>query len=201
MNLNVPADKQSAEYQKTLVKTARTNLWVALAFTVLNVVMILTGSNQYFLFSMTLPYYLTFFGYVFDYLTVGTYTLTGLTLAVVPVLALALCAYMSKRSSRWLVGSTVVFGLDTVAMLALLLWSGDVGAMVVDIIFHGWVLFCLVRGIRADGRLKELEALARRMEEEAAQMNEYRGYPVWPGDEEYEAEDFEEIPADTDCPV
>ena len=155
MNLNIPVDKQSPAYQQNLVKTARSNLWVAVAFTVLNVGMLLVGSGRYFLFSMTIPYYLTYFGHVFDYFMVGTYTLTGLTMAMVPVIVLALCTYMSQRSNRWLAGGVIVFALDTAAMLALMLWSGDVGAMLVDILFHGWVMICLVRGLNAAKRLEQ----------------------------------------------
>lgn len=201
MNLNIPVDKQSAEYQRNLIKSARTNLWVAVAFTVLNVGMLLTGSSRYFLFSMTMPYYLTFFGYLFDYFTVGTYTLTGLTLAVVPVIAMALCAYMSKRSNRWLLGAAVVFALDTAAMLGLMLWSGDAGSMLLDIVFHGWVMICLIRGIQADGRLRALEARAVQMEYAPAQADCGGDQPIWPEDIREASPEAEEPPVDTDCPV
>lgn len=166
MDLNIPVDKSSAAYRQNLVKSARSTLLVAVLFTVLNVVLLLIGSNRYFLYSATIPYYLTFFGYMFDHFTVGTYTLTGLTMAVVPIIALALCYFLSKRDSRWLTGATVVFGLDTAAMAAMLLWSGDVGASLLDIIFHGWVLYSLIRGVKAAGGLKNTPVSESPMEEE-----------------------------------
>ncbi len=149
MNTRMVVDKSSAAYRQNLVKAARTNLLVAVAFTVLNLVMLLIGSNRYFLFSMTLPYYLTFFGYTFDFFRVDTYTYTGLILALVPLAAAGVCWFMSKKDNRWLWGGTVVFGLDTVAMLAMIIWSNDTSGMIIDIVFHGWVLYTLIRGLIA----------------------------------------------------
>lgn len=146
---NVTVDKKSNVYRQNLLKAARTNLLVAVLFTVLNVVMLLARTNRYFLFSMTLPYWLTFFGYTFDYFQVGTYTYTGLTLAALPVVAAALCWFMSKKRHLWLWGGTIVFGLDTVAMLAMIIWSGDFASMIIDIVFHGWVLYTLIHGLVA----------------------------------------------------
>ena len=134
MDLNVPVDKQSPVYHQNLVKSARSTLLIAVAFTVLNIVLLLIGSNRYFLYSATIPYYLTFFGYMFDNFMVGTYTLTGLTMAVVPVAVLALSWYLSKQNHRWLMAATVVFVLDTAAMVAMLVWTGDIGASVLDIV-------------------------------------------------------------------
>lgn len=160
MDLNVPVDKQSPVYHQNLVKSARSTLLIAVAFTVLNIVLLLIGSNRYFLYSATIPYYLTFFGYMFDNFMVGTYTLTGLTMAVVPVAVLALSWYLSKQNHRWLMAATVVFVLDTAAMVAMLVWTGDIGSSVLDIVFHGWVLLCLIRGVRSAAWLKNMPAPA-----------------------------------------
>lgn len=154
MNLNTPVDKQSPVYQQNLIKSARSTLVIAVLFTALNIILLLTGSNNYFLYSATIPYYLTFFGYLFDYFTLGTYTLTGLTIAAVPVAALSISWYLSKKDSRWLTAATVIFALDTAAMVALIVWSGDAASMVIDIIFHAWVLICLIRGVKAAAWLK-----------------------------------------------
>jgi hypothetical protein len=155
MNSKPAVDKNSVVYRENLVKGARTNLLVAVLFTVLNVVMLLARTNRYFLFSMTLPYYLTFFGYMFDFFRVSTYTYTGLVLAVIPVLVALLCWFMSKKDNRWLWGGTAVFALDTVAMLAMIIWSGDISGAVIDVIFHGWVLFTLIRGLIAVNSLRK----------------------------------------------
>ena len=79
-NYNVN-DKNTREYQENLYRGSRYNLLVVLIFTVINLVMLLVGSGSYFLFSASIPYYLTVFGYMFDNYTVGTFTLTALVIA------------------------------------------------------------------------------------------------------------------------
>ena len=188
MNATIPVDKNSVEYQENLIKATRTNLLVAVAFSVLNVGMLLFGGGRYFLFSMTLPYYLTLFGYSFDYFMVSTYTYTGLVLAAVPVLAMGLCWLMSKKDNRWLLGGLVVFGLDTAALLGLLLWTGDPSGVLLDIVFHAWVIISLIRGWQAVQRLKTMPPQP----------------PVEMPLEQQMAEEFSEIPEgviDSDCPV
>ena len=191
MTPNIPVDKQSALYQQNQIKTARNNLLVVVLFTVLNMVLLLIGSNRYFLFSATIPYYLTYFGYMFDYFTVGTYALTGLVMAVIPLLGLALCWFMSKKDNRWLTAAAVIFGIDAAAMVAMLLWAGDLSGSFLDILFHGWVLVTLIAGIKAADRLKLIAA------RKAAEPE------VWGEEETAETENTEpvEAEADTDCPV
>lgn len=157
MTLNMPVDKQSALYQQNQIKTARNNLLVVVLFTVLNMVLLLIGSNRYFLFSATIPYYLIFFGYTFDYFTLGAYTLTGLVMALVPLIGLGLCWFMCKKDNRWMTAAAVLFGIDTVAMAALMLWAGDLSGSFLDIVFHGWVLVTLIAGIKAANRLKVMD--------------------------------------------
>lgn len=186
MNLNVPVDKNTPEYRQNLVKSARTTLLIAVLFTVLNVVLLLVGSNRYFLYSATIPYYLTFFGYMFDHFTVSTYALTGLSMAAVPVIALALCWCLSKKDHRWLTVAVVVFGLDTAAMVGLMLWSGDLGSSILDIVFHVWVLVSLIQGVKAAGYLKN--------------MTGPETPEIFTGSEE-EFSETETGAVDTDCPV
>ena len=194
MNLNVPVDKQSAVYQQNQLRSARTTLLIATLFTVLNVVLLLIGSNRYFLYSATIPYYLTFFGYSFDYFRVGTYTLTGLSLAAVPVAAMGLCWFMSKKDSRWLKGAAAVFGLDAAALVALMLWTGDLSGSLLDIVFHAWVLISLIQGIKAADRLKVLEARA----DEMPQTPESAEEPV---DSEFSEEEPAPEPEETQVEV
>lgn len=172
MNLNTPVDKQSAVYLQNQLKSARTTLMAAVVFTVLNVVLLLVGSGRYFLYSATVPYYLTFFGYMFDHFTVGTYALTGIVMAAVPVAAMGLCWFMSKKDSRWLKGAVAVFALDTVAMVAMMAWAQDLSSSLLDIIFHAWVLISLVQGIKAAGRLQVMDAQAAAVPQEPESQEE-----------------------------
>lgn len=151
-------DKQSPQYQENLVKTARYNLLVLIIFTVLNLVMILVQSDTYFLFSATIPYYLTFFGYMFDHYTVGTYALTGMVLAVPLVLAYVACWLLCKRDSRWYTVALVLFAVDCLALLGLLIMTGNFGGALFDILIHGWIMVSLVKAISAAKKLQAMES-------------------------------------------
>ena len=149
-------DKTSAAYQLKIIRSARYNLAVAVVFTVLNLVMLLVGSDSYFLFSSTISYYLTYFGYLFDLFTVSTYTLTGLMLGAIPLLAYGVFWLLSLKNDRWLLPAAVLFAVDTLALVGLILVTGDILGMILQIVFHGWVMFSLIRGVIAGVRLRKL---------------------------------------------
>ena len=59
-------DKNSREYLENKMKSARHSLLLVLIFTVVNLVLLLADGNTYFLFSASVPYYLTAFGMGMD---------------------------------------------------------------------------------------------------------------------------------------
>ncbi len=151
--------------------TARYNLVLALALTLLNIVVLLTGGDSYWLFSAFLPYYMVLDGviccgkmpqeyYEYDGYTMAdyeffpeSYLIARVIIAVVILAALALCFFMSKKlKSGWLIGALVIFGIDSAALLML----GDLSGSVLDILFHIWVVVYLVLGIRAASKLKNM---------------------------------------------
>ena len=154
-NYNPTVDKQSPLYQENLIKTARYNLLVVIIFTTLNLVMLLTGGNRYFLFSTTIPYYLTFFGYMFDHYAISTYTLTGLMMAAVFLAAYVVCWFLCKKHIGWYITALVLISVDTLVMAVLILWSGNLREWITEIVFHVWVIISLSRGIAAANRLKQ----------------------------------------------
>ena len=153
---NTTVDKQSPQYQQNLLKTAQYNLLIVLIFTVLNLVMLLAGTNSYFLFSATIPYYLTYLGYMFDHFAASTYTLTGLTMSVVFVAAYGVFWFMCRKDERWFVPALVLFAADTVAMLMLVLMTNSFSGSLIEIVVHVWVLVGFIRAISASKKLKVL---------------------------------------------
>ena len=151
-------DKTSAAYQKNLIRTARYNLLVVMAFTVLNLVMLLVGNGQYFLFSSTICYYLPYFGYIFDLYMVSTYTLTGLVLGLVPLAGYLLFWLLSLKNDRWLIPAAALFALDTLALMGIIFLNGSIIGMILPIIAYAWVMITLVRAVLAGARLRKLPA-------------------------------------------
>lgn len=149
-------------------KNARNNLMLAIVFTAVNMILMVAGSDTYFLFSAFVPYMLVVFGALFGGMAPEEYYESGLltpgagdptvfyVLLAIAVVILALyfvCWLLSKnRHVGWLIFALVLFAIDTVLMLL----SGDVTESIIDIVFHGWVLFCLISGISAHFKLKKL---------------------------------------------
>lgn len=158
---------------------ARANLLLVVAFTIINIILVLTGANTYFLFSASVPYYIVFIGSLLcGKLPAEYYEGTGLTEAdffpssvltvmvviAAVILALYVLAWLLSRKNKvgWLIFALVLFALDSVMMF---LFSGISVDTIFDVLFHAWVIYYLVVGIRASKRLKLLPVEAPILED------------------------------------
>ena len=159
-----PRQKLEAKYN-----AARANLMLAVAFTLINIVILLSNGNSYFLFSLFVPYFITDIAmfYCGKY-PVEVYTgefagmefLNSTAFAVlIAIAAVILVVYVlcwllsSKGRVGWMIAALVLFSIDT----ALLFLIGGLSAdMLLDILFHVWVLYYLIAGIIAHFKLKTL---------------------------------------------
>lgn len=149
--------------------SARMNLlWVVL-FTAINIVLLVSNSYTYFLFSAFIPYAIVdygmivcgkypadFYGDLSQYQFFDTTVLVVLiaVAAVICVLYLLCWIFSKKRRVAWLIIGLVFFALDTVFMLL----GGISADRILDIVFHGWVIISLIGGIIAHFKLKKLPA-------------------------------------------
>jgi hypothetical protein len=147
--------------------SARMNLlWVVL-FTAINIVLLVSNSYTYFLFSAFIPYAIVdygmivcvkypadFYGDLSQYQFFDTTVLVVLiaVAAVICVLYLLCWIFSKKRRVAWLIVGLVFFALDTVFMLL----GGISADRILDIVFHGWVIISLTGGIIAHSKLKKL---------------------------------------------
>jgi hypothetical protein len=150
-------------------KISRGNLMIAVVFTLVNIILALVGGDIYFLFSASIPYYLVVYGMVLcgkmpaefyegdinDYIFLNDSFLIVMTvLSIVIVTLYALCwLFSSKQRSGWLIAALVLFAVDTIGMF--LIYGFDL-TMIIDILFHAWVIYYLVIGITACKKLKNL---------------------------------------------
>lgn len=164
-----PKNQNMTEGQKLTARynSARHNILLVLAFTLVNSVLLFTGSDSYFLFSAAIPYYMTLFGLLYTgrmpaewYEGVefqpepDTVLYIYLAIAVVIVALYALCWFLSKKHGYgWLVAALLFFVADTFAMFY---FTGFTVDMILDFVFHIWVLVSLVSGIIAAINLKKL---------------------------------------------
>ncbi|MBE6762150.1 MAG: hypothetical protein E7551_07665 [Ruminococcaceae bacterium] len=167
MNIN---NNQSSLKQMLQSKYAssRMNLLLVVGFTVINIILLITNSNSYFLFSAYIPYALIDLGMYLcgrypqelyeDYGNIefvnDTFFATMVVIALVIVLVYFLCWLFSKKYKvGWLIAALVLFGIDTLGMLAFLDFSSDI---IIDIAFHIWVIISLSIGISNYFKLKKI---------------------------------------------
>lgn len=149
--------------------TARANLLIVLIFTAINIVLLITKSNTYFLFSASIPYMLVDTGMFLcgmypKELYTGEFAnmeflpkpvFTVMLIIAIFVLALYFVAWLlsKKRKVGFLIFALVLFSIDTVGMF---LYFGISFSMILDILFHGWIIAILAVGISAHYKLKDL---------------------------------------------
>lgn len=150
-------------------KNARSNLLLVLAFTVVNIVLLVAKSDVYFLFSAYIPYVLVTIGmatcgmFPAEYYTdelAGTEFLPTSVFGVILGISLAIVAlyliswiFSKKNTVGWLIFALVIFAIDTAIML---FFSGLQLDGLIDIAFHIWVIVSLSIGINAGVKLKKL---------------------------------------------
>ncbi len=147
---------------------ARNNLLLVVAFSAVNLVLLAFNSFTYFLFSASFPYMLADLGryicgkYPSEYyigIEANEFlpeTVYWVLLAIAAVIILMyLLAYLFSKKNRvgWLIFAFVFFVLDTLALFGYFGISVD---MIMDIVFHVWVLVYLGLGIHAHFKLKKL---------------------------------------------
>lgn len=161
---------QMSEHAKLNAKynSSRNNLLLVVAFSLVNTFLLAFGSDTYFLFSASVPYYLTFFGMLytgkmpaeyyediegFEFFPEAVFVV-ALVISVVIIGVYALCWLLSKKNRfGWLVFALVCFIIDTIAMFML---AGAVLDNVIDFVFHIWVVVSLISGIIAAVKLRDL---------------------------------------------
>ena len=151
MNAQQPATspRQLAENK---YKIARGNLLLMIVFTLLNIVLLFTGSDVMWLFSATIPYYVVIFGVVSEdavFLTINV------VIAAIGLLAYLLCWIFSKKRYGWMIAALVMFIVDTLAMVGLFLLAGEFSG-IMDLVFHAWILYYLFLGVTNGRKLKQL---------------------------------------------
>lgn len=132
--------------------TARMNLILVVAFTAINIILTALQTGTYLLFSASVPFYVTERGLALYIETASIPVLIIFALiAVVLTVPYIVCWKLSEKHHGWMIGALVYFAIDT----ALLLLSLDL-TMILDLLFHAWVFYYLIIGIKYGKQLKTL---------------------------------------------
>lgn len=167
--------KTVAQPPAMVYKNARTNLLITIAFTLVNIILLIVDGSVYFLFSAYIPYSLVssskflcglypaeFYeelGYdvnSIEFLPEAAFYIS-LAIAAVILVVYLLCFIFSKKNRYgWLIAALVFFAVDTVLMVLGFDFSSFDIYTILDVVFHAWIIFILVKGIMAGLKLSKL---------------------------------------------
>lgn len=151
------------------IASCRGTLLLVVLLTAVNMVLSITKSNTSFLFSATVPYYLVVFGAAMDEVAgASVYAVTGVVVGALILGVYVLIWAMSKKHPGWLKAAAVLFAVDTAALLALAVWSGDFASVLLDLVFHAYALYLLVKGAQMVKKLGREPVDAEPLREETA---------------------------------
>lgn len=160
--------------------TTRYNLLLVIGFTLVNIILLVVNSDRYFLFSAYIPYTVATLGMILcgkypidyygggspsDYNFMDQSAFVGFIALAVILAALYVLPYIFSKKLRpgWLIFALVIFILDTLFMIY---DAGIQTDMLIDYLFHIWVIVSLVIGVSAGYKLKKLPSEDEELPEE-----------------------------------
>lgn len=155
-------DVNSREYQEQVLTRSRGFLLTIIVFTIINLVLLVLKQGTQFLFSASVPYYMTLLGMSMDSesaaaLAVGQNATIALVIAVVILLVYLACWILSAKKVMWLNIGIVLFVLDTAVLIYACLKVLDSPLDgIVDLLAHVLIIWEMSKGVTAAKNLKSM---------------------------------------------
>jgi predicted membrane protein len=131
---------------------SRASLWFVVITSFVNLFMILTGS--YFLFAPSMPTMLiefTLMGAGEEGVEISALVVPFI-FGVVLTLPYLLSAIFSKKRVGWMIAALAFFSIDCLYLLIMY----EITSVLIDILFHAWVMFSLITGVINGFKLKKM---------------------------------------------
>lgn len=149
--VQTPADK---------FNSARGNLMIVVVFTVINLVLLMLDTDTQFLFSASFPSLAFALGDVLaDELGMSILRTGALLLAIGNIGLYFICWLFSKKRRGFMIFALILFILDCLILgvMCLALYTDFDYSVLIDVVFHGWVLISLISGVAASAKLSQME--------------------------------------------
>lgn len=169
--MNMQKNLSENQILETKYKNARTNLLLVVVFTVINILLLISQSDSYFLFSAYIPYALVSIGMILcgmypseyygeaflsmEFMSTSVFMLFAGIAIIFTALYFVSWIFSKNKKGGWLIFALVLFAIDTVGMFAFM--GFELGSLI-DIVFHVWVIISLVSGIKVCSKIKEMPA-------------------------------------------
>ena len=153
-NVQNTAPMSPREEVEMKYKRSRANL---LLVTIVSVVNLFTMAlnYSYFLFSARMPAFIleVILSEVPEGETIPfTDLLIPIVIGIIMTVPYLLCWIFSKKRPGWMVAALVFFAIDCILLLTMYYLS----AVIVDLLFHAWVMFYLITGVINGFKLKKM---------------------------------------------
>ena len=153
---NNPAAAATTPRQLTELKYKRSRANLLLV-TIVSVVNLFTMAlnYSYFLFSARMPAFIleVILSEVPEGETIPfTDLLVPIVIGIIMTVPYLLCWIFSKKRPGWMVAALVFFAIDCILLLTMYYLS----AVIIDLLFHAWVMFYLITGVINGFKLKKM---------------------------------------------
>lgn len=139
------------------LNVSRYNILVVIALTTVNIILLLVGSDSYFLFSAAVPYYIVGIAQAISPIA----TALAAIFSVAVLAAYFLCFIFGKKHLGWLIAALALFAVDTVFYLYLLLFlylpnfSEEILInILIEPVMHFYALYYFIAAVIAAWRIK-----------------------------------------------
>ncbi|MCL1822867.1 MAG: hypothetical protein FWG44_01570 [Oscillospiraceae bacterium] len=130
---------------------SRANLLIVVVMTAVNIVLVAVEADFSFLFSASMP--LVIYGFFIGL----DFAVAGMLLALVAVGLYALFWALAKNMRGFIVAALILFSIDTLVFVYLLIrLTAFEASFIINIAFHGWILFYLINGTAAWAALRNV---------------------------------------------
>ncbi len=150
---NVPntAPMSPREEVERKYRNCRANLLMVVLFTVFNLVTY-PFVSFYFPFAATIPCYEMHLTFQEDPEVAFAGLLIPIIIGIILTVPYLLCWIFSKKRVGWMVAALVFFSLDCLLLVTMY----DLTSVIIDILFHAWVMFYLITGVMNGFKLKKM---------------------------------------------
>ncbi len=182
MNKNPAPQIDPRERYMRKIQSARVDIVLMIMLTIINMFLIFTESQTYFIFSAFIPYRILlesafFTGKMpesfyeglegeFEFFDVNIFY-SAIAIVAVILAVYLLCFLLSKKKAVWIIVATVLFAADTMYLLSYAVEYNVISECVIDILLHAYVLYCLISGIISSYKLKALPEVPETVLDEA----------------------------------
>jgi len=152
-------DKTDIRRQALIFIKARNNLLAVIVFTVVNLILNAFDAGLNFLFSATIPQFIFEIGRSLDAeVENGVFVVVGLISAFIIIITYFVFWFFAKRIRVFILAALIFFGIDSLVLLFLIISMEFSFSFLLEIAFHGWILYYLINGVKAWAKMRGVSA-------------------------------------------